>query len=112
MYGQALVRFVLNFELRKAFFTTTNVYLARVNLNIAITAMVIEKQINGNQSSAVCEREYELGPNSFNSSLSGEIAETPKEYDAHDSFDWTNRQSGLMLGTGLYERFECTCFRF
>ena len=73
-----------------------NVYVARVNINIAITAMVTEKPLHGNHSSTVCMRQYELGisPSEFNL-LSGE----PNENDGRDTFDWTNRQSGLMLGT-------------
>ena len=91
----------------QAFFTTTNVYLARVNLNIAITAMVIEKQTNGNLSSVVCEREYELRPPSsnLNSTLVEDTGGLSNENDGHDTFDWSNRQSGLMLGTGLHRRF-------
>ena len=91
-----------NFWPWKAFFTTTNVYLARVNLNIAITAMVIEKQPQGNHSSVVCEREYELGTSSseLNSTLSGETEESSGGNVGRDTFDWTNRQSGLMLGIG------------
>ena len=89
-------------------------YLARVNLNIAITAMVIEKQPQGNHSSVVCEREYELGTssNEFNSTLSGEIKESSAASVGRDTFDWTNRQSGLMLGKGASpieseKRYRC-----
>ena len=91
------------FDHEKAFFTTTNVYLARVNLNIAITAMVIEKQPQGNHSSVVCEREYEIETSSsdFNTTFSGETEDLSTESLGHDTFDWTNRQSGLMLGMGL-----------
>ena len=73
-----------------------------MNLNIAITAMVIEKQQQGNHSSVVCEREYELGTSSkeLNSTLSGETGDSSDESVGHDTFDWTNRQSGLMLGIG------------
>ena len=76
--------------------------MARVNLNIAITAMVIEKQPQGNHSSVVCEREYELGTSSseLNSTLSGGTEESSGGNVGRDTFDWTNRQSGLMLGTG------------
>ena len=51
--------------------------MARVNLNIAITAMITEKPLQGNQSSTVCEREYEFGtfPTKLNSTLSGETDE-------------------------------------
>ena len=77
-------------------------YLARVNLNIAITAMVIEKQPQGNHSSVVCERENELGtpPSELNSTLSGETEDSSGGNVGRDTFDWTNRQSGLMLGIG------------
>ena len=76
--------------------------MARVNLNIAITAMVIEKRKNGNESSVVCEREYEIRPSSsnFNVSLTEDMGASSNENDGHDTFDWSNRQSGLMLGTG------------
>ena len=73
--------------------------MARVNINIAITAMITEKPLQENHSSTehICEREYELGISSsgFNFTLSGETDEN----DERDTFDWTNRQSGLMLGT-------------
>ena len=51
--------------------------------------MVIERPLHGNHSSTVCMREYEVGTSAseFNTTQSGE------------TFDWTNRQSGLMLGT-------------
>ena len=73
-------------------------------MNIAITAMVIEKQPQGNHSSVVCEREYELGTSSseLNSTLSGETEEPSAASVRRDTFDWTNRQSGLMLGMGLH----------
>ena len=59
--------------------------------------MITENPLHGNHSSTVCLREYEVGtsPSEFNSTLSGE----PNENDGRDTFDWTNRQSGLMLGT-------------
>ena len=62
--------------------------------------MVIEKQPQGNHSSVVCEREYEIGTSSseFNSSLSGGTEESSAASVGRDTFDWTNRQSGLMLG--------------
>ena len=65
--------------------------------------MVIEKQTNGNQSSAVCEREYELRPSSIslNDTLTEDTGVSSNENDGHDTFDWSNRQSGLMLGTEL-----------
>ena len=73
--------------------------MARVNINIAITAMITEKPLQENHSSTehICEREYELGISSsgFNFTLSGETDENGER----DTFDWTNRQSGLMLGT-------------
>ena len=73
--------------------------MARVNLNIAITAMVVEKPPHGNHSLIVCERALRASSNEFNSTQSGKIVETPTESDTRDTFDWTNRQSGLMLGT-------------
>ena len=78
--------------------------MARVNINIAITAMVTEKPRHGYHSSAVCMREYEVGesPSEFNSTHSGDS----NENDGPNTFDWTNRQSGLMLGT----RAVRTCF--
>ena len=65
--------------------------------------MVIEKQPQGNHSSVVCEREYELGTSSseFNSTIPGETEELSAASVGRDTFDWTNRQSGLMLGMGL-----------
>ena len=74
-----------------------NVYMARVNINIAITAMITEKPLHGNHSSTVCMREYDVGasPSDFNSTLSGKT----NENDRRHTFDWNNRQSGLMLGT-------------
>ena len=65
--------------------------------------MVIEKQPQGNHSSVVCEREYELRTSSsdFNSTFPGETEDLSTESLGHDTFDWTNRQSGLMLGMGL-----------
>ena len=65
--------------------------------------MVIEKQPQGNHSSVVCEREFELGTSSseFNSTISGETEESSAASVERDTFDWTNRQSGLMLGMGL-----------
>ena len=85
-----------------------NVYVARVNINIAITAMVTEKPLHGNHSSTVCLREYEVGtsPSEFNSTLSGE----PNENDGRDTFDWTNRQSGLLLGTRAARTVKCSIF--
>ena len=66
--------------------------------------MVIEKQPQGNHSSVVCEREYELGTSSsefnLNSTLSGETEVSSGGNVGRDTFDWTNRQSGLMLGIG------------
>ena len=66
--------------------------------------MVIEKQTNGNQSSVVCEREYEirLSSSKINSTLAEDTSALPIENEGHDTFDWSNRQSGLMLGTGLH----------
>ena len=64
--------------------------------------MVIEKQPQGNHSSVLCEREYELGTSSseLNSTLSEETEESSGGNVGRDTFDWTNRQSGLMLGIG------------
>ena len=63
--------------------------------------MVIEKQPQGNHSSVVCEREYELGPSrEFNSTAPGETEASSVGSVGRDTFDWTNRQSGLMLGKG------------
>ena len=64
--------------------------------------MVIEKQPQGNHSSVVCEREYDIGTSSseLNSTLSGENEDSSGEGVGRDTFDWTNRQSGLMLGIG------------
>ena len=76
--------------------------MARVNLNIAITAMVVGKPPLGNHSLVVCERELATLSNEFNSTQSGKIVKTPTEIDTRDTFDWTNRQSGLMLGTRAY----------
>ena len=69
--------------------------------------MVIEKQTNGNQSSVVCEREYEirLSSSKINSTLAEDTSALLIENEGHDTFDWSNRQSGLMLGTGLHRRF-------
>ena len=66
--------------------------------------MVIEKQPQGNHSLVVCEREYEIGTSSseLNSTASGETGESSAASIGRDTFDWTNRQSGLMLGTGLH----------
>ena len=64
--------------------------------------MVIEQHKNGNQSSVVCEREYVLRPSSIslNNTLTEDTGVSSNENDGHDTFDWSNRQSGLMLGTG------------
>ena len=85
-----------------------NVYMARVNINIAITAMVTEKSVYGNHSSTICMREYELGisQSEFNSTLSEETNENV----GRDTFDWTNRQSGLMLGTRAVRSSPRTSF--
>ena len=71
--------------------------MARVNINIAITAMVTEKLPQENHSSTVCESEYEFGTSStkLSSTFFGETDGTVER----GTFDWTNRQSGLMLGT-------------
>ena len=75
--------------------------MARVNINIAITAMVTEKPLRGNHSSTVCRREYELevSPSGFNSTRSGETEKSLIDNVGRDTFDWNNRQSGLILGT-------------
>ena len=80
--------------------------MARVNLNIAITAMVVEKPPHGNHSLIVCERALRASSNEFNSTQSEKIVKTPPESDTRDTFDWTNRQSGLMLGTRA-DRTDC-----
>ena len=81
-----------------------NVYMARVNINIAITAMVTEKPLHGNHSSTVCLREYEVGisASEFNSTSSG-------ENDERDTFDWTNRQAGLILGFRAVRTYFIKC---
>ena len=72
--------------------------------------MVIEKQTQGNHSSVVCDREYELESVSskINSTESGNSTDTTTEFstdfDGRDTFDWTNRQSGLMLGRGFTDK--------
>ena len=68
--------------------------------------MVIEKQTQGNQSSVVCEREYELesASSKINSTESGNSTEFSTDFDGRDTFDWTNRQSGLMLGRGFTDK--------
>lgn len=66
--------------------------MSRVALNIAITAMVIPNRTSINDITAVCQREDTLA--TLNSS-----SETRKE---QETFDWTNRQSGLMLGGYFY----------
>ena len=85
-----------------------NVYMARVNINIAITAMITEKPLHGNHSSTVCMREYDVGasPSDFNSTLSGKT----NENDRRHTFDWTNRQSGLMLGTRAARTLKWSIF--
>ena len=64
--------------------------------------MVIEKQPQGNHSSVVCEREHEFRTSSseLNSTSSGETEESSGGDVGRDTFDWTNRQSGVMLGIG------------
>ena len=77
--------------------------MARVNINIAITAMITEKPLRGNHSSTVCLREYELETSSTiifnNSTRFGETKKSVIDNAGRDTFDWTNRQSGLILGT-------------
>lgn len=68
--------------------------MSRVALNIAITAMVIPNRTSINDITAVCQREDTLA--TLNSS-----SETRKEQE-NETFDWTNRQSGLMLGGYFY----------
>ena len=90
--------------------------MARVNINIAVTAMVTEKHQQQNHSSTehVCEREYKLGISSseLNATLSGESVESLTGNDGPDTFDWTNRQSGLMLGTRAVRTDFIICLIF
>ena len=81
--------------------------MARVNINIAITAMITEKPLRENHSSTVCLREYELETSSsgFNFTLSGETEKSIIDNVGRDTFNWTNRQSGLMLGTRVVRTY-------
>ena len=68
--------------------------MSRVALNIAITAMVIPNRTSINDIAAVCQRDEII--EKLNSS-----SETRIEQE-NETFDWTNRQSGLMLGGYFY----------
>ena len=69
--------------------------MSRVALNIAITAMVIPNRTSTNDIAAVCQHEDTMETVKFNAS------EIRIEHE-HETFDWTNRQSGLMLGGYFY----------
>ena len=85
----------------KAFSTTCNVYLSRINLNIAITDMVDRKSSGLNN--AICrqagnetdfsKRDVSINPNMTSSN----IDDIPEE-----KFTWTNKQQGLMLGLVIH----------
>ena len=68
--------------------------MSRVALNIAITAMVIPNRTSINDITAVCQRDEII--ENLNSS-----GETRIKQEI-ETFDWTNRQSGLMLGGYFY----------
>ena len=70
--------------------------MSRVALNIAITAMVIPNRTSITDNTAVCQSEDITMIQPGNSS---DI--TQKELE-NETFDWTNRQSGLMLGGYFY----------
>ena len=69
--------------------------MSRVALNIAITAMVIPNRTSTNDIAAVCQREDTMETLKLN------VSEIRIEQE-HEKFDWTNRQSGLMLGGYFY----------
>ena len=71
--------------------------MSRVALNIAITAMVIPNRTSTNDITAVCQREDII--ESFETFNSSDRARMEEE---NETFDWTNRQSGLMLGGYFY----------
>ena len=85
----------------KAFSTTCNVYLSRINLNIAITDMVDRKSSGLND--AICrqagnetdfsKRDVSINPNVTSSN----VDDIPEE-----KFTWTNKQQGLMLGLVIH----------
>ena len=69
--------------------------MSRVALNIAITAMVIPNRTSTNDIAAVCQHEDTM------KTLKSNASEIRIEKE-HETFDWTNRQSGLMLGGYFY----------
>ena len=68
--------------------------MSRVALNIGITAMVIQNRTSINDIEAVCQRDDII--ETLNSSNETRIEQK------NETFDWTNRQSGLMLGGYFY----------
>ena len=70
--------------------------MSRVALNIAITAMVVPNRTAIIDKTAVCQRE----PTTQIITNTGNFTNEPRSET--DTFDWTNRQSGLMLGGYFY----------
>ena len=70
--------------------------MSRVALNIAITAMVIPNRTSITDKTAVCQSEdSRLKP-------TGNSPDRTREELESETFNWTNRQSGLMLGGYFY----------
>ena len=70
--------------------------MSRVALNIAITAMVIPNRTSITDKTAVCRSE-EITPTPTRN-----LFDNTQNKLENDTFDWTNRQSGLMLGGYFY----------
>ena len=86
----------------EAFSTTCNVYLSRINLNIAITDMVDRKSSGLNE--AICRQEI----NGTDLSKRNVVSRNTTDYDSEDTsekFTWTNKQQGLMLGSVIQQTF-------
>ena len=70
--------------------------MSRVALNIAITAMVIPNRTYVTDKTAVCQSE------DITSTSTRNLSDITRKELEIETFDWTNRQSGLMLGGYFY----------
>ena len=91
---------MFHFENFEAFSTTCNVYLSRINLNIALTDMVDRKSSGLNE--AICrqsgnETQIDLSERENSNDNITIIEDAPEK-----KFAWTNKQQGLMLGGYFY----------
>lgn len=84
-----------------AFSTTCNVYLSRINLNIALTDMVDRK--SSGLDEAICRQaRNETDFSKRDISISGNATDFGDKEESDKKFTWTNKQQGLMLGGYFY----------